>query len=338
MKWALGGVTLIAVIAITAAVSIALTKGSGGGGDGTPSASASPSTSASGTASNSEFASANDTGPVNIIKEDPTCAGFWPVNNNFAATQRNTGWSNRDPSVPATSWTPEVRAQYDEVGKSMRATADQMVPLSKATPHRVVRELYQQFIVFARAYSDSIAHYTSADDNLSGVALAAATTVADLCSAIAKGSAEGRGISLGQPAPPSVLAELGDPNDPVSFMKSADSTCGEWDSILNNFIADPTVAEWQRIDANMPVSALSADQRAVNEAVAPIMTKFADDIERLGRSSTNPTVQDLAVLSAQYRRAYVAALPSYTAADSWLDGTAGRSTNVILRACKAVGG
>jgi hypothetical protein len=220
----------------------------------------------------------------------------------------------------------------------MRATADQMVPLSKATPHRAVRELYQQFIVFARAYSDSITNYTAADDNLSGVALAAATTIADLCSAIVKGSAQGRAISLEQPAPPSVLAELGNPANPVSFMKTADSTCGEWDTILNGFIADPTVAQWQRIDAGMPASGLSADQRAINEAVAPIMTKFADDIERLGRSSSNPTVQDFAVLSAQYRRAYVAALPSYTPADSWLDGTAGRSTNVILRACKAAGG
>jgi hypothetical protein len=131
---------------------------------------------------------------------------------------------------------------------------------------------------------------------------------------------------------------MGDPANPVSFMKTPDSTCSDWDRLLNQFIADPAVIEWQKIDAGMPASGLSTEQRAVNEAVVPVMTKLADDVERLGRSSSNPTIQDFAVMSAQYRRAYVSSLPSYTPADSWLDGTAGRSTNVILRACKAAGG
>ncbi len=42
----------------------------------------------------------------------------------------------------------------------MRNAADQTVALAKLTPHRVMRELYQQFIAYARAYSDAIATYT----------------------------------------------------------------------------------------------------------------------------------------------------------------------------------
>jgi hypothetical protein len=340
MKWALGGVTVIAVIAITAAVSIALTKGSGGGGNGTPSATASPSASASGTASNpgGEIASANDTGPVNIITSDPTCSAWNPINTNFVDTQRKTGWVNRDPSVPSANWTPEIRSQYEQVAKSMRATADQTVPIVKLTPHRVMRELFQQFIVYARAYSDAIPHYVADDDNLSGVALASATTIADICSAINQGSAQSRGATTSDSEAPSKISDVGDPANPVSFMKSADSTCGEWDRLLNQFAADATVNAWAQVSPKIPASGLQPDEIALNEAVAPVMSKLADDVEHLGRSSSNPVIQDFAVLSAQYRRAFVGALPSYVPADSWLDGTAGRSTNIILRACKAAGG
>jgi hypothetical protein len=338
MKWALGGVTLIAVIAVTAAVSIALTKGNGGGGNATPTASAAPT--ASGTASNSggEIASANDTGPVNIIKEDPTCAAWAPINANFVDTQRKTGWVNRDPSIPAANWTPEVRSQYEEVGNVMRTTADQTVPIVKLTPHRVVRELLQQFIVYARAYSDALPHYVADDDNLSGVALASATTIADICSAINQGSAQSRGASMNDPDAPTQIAEVGDPANPVSFMKTADSTCGEWDRLLNHFAADATVNAWAQVSPKIPASGLKPEEIALNESVAPVMSKLADDVEHLGRSSSNPVIQDFSMLSAQYRRAFVSALPSYVPADSWLDGTAGRSTNIVLRACKAAGG
>ena len=45
------------------------------------------------------------------------------------------------------------------------------------------------------------------------------------------------------------------------------------------------------------------------------MDGFADKLEALGDRSGNPTMQDFAMLSAQYRRAYVRSLPSYTPAD-----------------------
>ena len=100
------------------------------------------------------MASADDKGPANIITEDPSCAAWTPINQTFVEIQKK-GWDERDPSIPATDWTPEQRAQYDEVGRAMRAAADQTVPLAKLTPHRVMRELYEQFIAYARAYSDA---------------------------------------------------------------------------------------------------------------------------------------------------------------------------------------
>jgi len=40
-----------------------------------------------------------------------------------------------------------------------------MVALAKRTPHRVMRELYEQFIAYSRAYADRIPTYTPPDDN-----------------------------------------------------------------------------------------------------------------------------------------------------------------------------
>ena len=48
------------------------------------------------------------------------------------------------------------------------------------------------------------------------------------------------------------------------------------------------------------------------------MSANADEMERLGRQSGNPTFEDIAVLAAQYQRAYVTALPTYTSADNFL--------------------
>ena len=42
------------------------------------------------------------------------------------------------------------------------------------------------------------------------------------------------------------------------------------------------------------------------------MSAFADKLQALGERSGNLTLQDFAELSAQYRRAYVQSLPSYT--------------------------
>ncbi len=41
-------------------------------------------------------------------------------------------------------------------------------------------------------------------------------------------------------------------------------------------------------------------------------------LKRLGRTQWQPTFEDFAVLSAQYRRAYVHALPYVHAADNYL--------------------
>ena len=68
-----------------------------------------------------------------------------------------------------------------------------------------------------------------------------------------------------------------------------------------------------------------------------MMTAHADDLEKMGRHSDNPMLEDFAVLSAQYQRAFVKALPTYTPADNYLGEAATFLASTVNSACKAAG-
>lgn len=320
-KWALGAVALLAVIGVTVAVTVSVTSGNERRDDPAP------------TGDTYGLASADDTGPVNIITEDPSCAAWIPIQSTLANSQGN--WANRDPSIPATAWTVAQRAQYEAASDAYRDAADQTVQLVELTPHRVMRELYEQFIAYSRAYIDAIPEYTSEDDYLSGVATASSAALGYICGAISYESAQARApLAKGAPRP-TELAPLSDPNSPARLLTEPDSTCAEWDRLLNQFQVDTKA--WQALDASIPASDWTDEQRAVIDAVIPVMGTFADKIEELGQRSSNPALQDFAVLAGQYRRAYAAALPTYNSADSYLARAANRITAVIYDACNAVG-
>jgi hypothetical protein len=318
-KWGLGALALLVVIGVTAAVTISVTK-DGSEGDSTPKG------------ETFGLASADDRGPANIITEDPSCAAWSPINQAFVDVQRR-GWDERDPSVPATKWTPEQRSHYDEVAAAARTAADQTVALARLTPHRVVRELYEQFIAYARAYSDAIPDYTASDNSLAAVAITASTVLVTTCSAIVYGSAPARG-PLMTSGPQSKVSALTDPNAARPFLQASDSTCAEWDSVINQF-AQETKA-WQGLNPNDPAGTWTPRQRATVDAVIPVMNHSAASIEELASHSGNPILQDFANYAAQYRRAYAASLPTYVPADFYLADTALRTTSLINEACSAV--
>jgi hypothetical protein len=312
-------VALLAVIGVTAAVTISVTKD---GGDGGPTP----------TGDTYGLASADDTGPVNIITEDPSCAAWHPIVSTLAQEERN-GWDQRDRSVPATQWTPEQRIQYEEVAEAMRRAADQTVQLAKVTPHRVMREMYEQFIAYARAYSDAVPTYRSEDNLLAGVVGGTSLALSQVCAAITYESAKAQAPLIAPPPPPTTIAELTDPNKPQLFLGTTDPACTEWIQLLTNFDADTTA--WQALDPNRAASEWNVEQRGIIDAVIPVMKKLADDIEQLGMKSNNPTFQDFAILAAQYRRAYANALPSYQTPDSYLGAASAGITSAVVDACKA---
>lgn len=331
-KWALGGVALAAVIGVTAAVTLSVADNGKGNGNGN-SAPAGVTGPAGG--KTSEIASADDTGPVAIITEDPTCAAVVPIQQTVADKTSN-GWNKRDASKPASEWTPEVRAQFEEAGSAMRTAADQMVPLAKLTPHRVMRELYEQFIVFARAYAETIPTYTAPDDSLALVSNSAISAISHLCGAIANGSAAMRAPLVSLLEPPSDVAPVGDPANPQRFLDKPNPVCGDWHAAQEQFGRD--IVEWNKTDPAIPASQWTPEVKALNESIALVMTQHASRLQGLGQRSGNPALRDFADLAAQYRRAYVVGIPTYRPADQYLARVSSRLSALVGSACDAVEG
>ena len=100
---------------------------------------------------------------------------------------------------------------------------------------------------------------------------------------------------------------------------------------------DRDTTAWRSTDPGIALNQWTPEQKAINDAVTPVMTKFANDMQELAGRSGNPTFRDFADLSAQYRLAYVQALPSYTSADQYLAGASIKLAGLINAACGVFG-
>jgi hypothetical protein len=118
-------------------------------------------------------------------------------------------------------------------------------------------------------------------------------------------------------------------------LSESNPICTEWEAAYEKFDAD--TAAWRELPVDVSADQWTPEERAINEAVAPVMTTFADDIEQLGRRSDNPIFEDFAVLSSQYRRAYVIALSSYTSIDNYLANASTNQVKTVYLACKGAG-
>jgi hypothetical protein len=324
-KWIVIGIAVIAVIAVTVVITVLVVgKDSGGGESPTPT-----------NGNGSDFASANDKGPVGIITDDPTCAGWNRIADGLSAQERNVDWADRDKTIPATSWTPQQRTTYETVAKAMRTASDQTVGLAKATSHRVMRELYVQFGAYVRAFDEKFQTYTADDRHLPEVVDGFAASLVNVCAAITYGVAQAQASLIPPVAAPSELAPVDDPSNSPRFVTSSGPVCSDWASAFEKFDAD--TANWRTLRTDIPADQWTPEQKAVNDAVVPTMNNFADDLEHLGRSSSNAVLEDFAVLSAQYRRAYVLALPSYTSVDNYLANASTNLVKSVYSACEAGG-
>lgn len=328
IKWVLGAVVVVVVVAVSVGATLLFT---GGNSNDTPPTVKSSPPSTAGVAS--DIASANDKGPVKVITEDPTCAPWTPINDTLADRQSN-GWRNRDPAVPSVAWSADVRAIFREVGTAFDAAADQTVPLAKLTPHRVMRELYEQFIAYARAYADSIPGYTARDNHLANVAVSTTYVLINICNAAENDSAAARGPLVSPADTPTITGPPTDPSRPRQFLTSVDPVCLEWTSMVADI--NLAVADWARTDPGLPVDQWSTEQQALTKAVTPALRQNADAMQALGERSDNPVLQDFAILAAIYQRAFLQALPTYGPNDQYLYNTAAQTEALINAACLAV--
>jgi hypothetical protein len=320
------GVAVLLVIAISVGATLMFTRD---GGDASPTATrASPAP--------GEIASANDTGPVAIITEDPTCEPWRPIIDTLAKQERQ-GWESRPYDVPASAWTPEQHRMFVKVADAMRQAADQTVPLAKLTPHRVMRELYEQSIAYWRAYTDSIPDYTERDNFLAGVATDTSGALVAICDAISQGSAATRGPLVQASNSPREIYTSGTPDSPQPFMETNGNTiCGDWKRISDQFDRDG--AQWRDSDPNIPATDWDPQRRQIMTDIIPIITMLADDLLTLGARSENPVIDDFATLAAQYWLAFAIPVPSYNVADSHLSATAAYVTYAVFNACASAVG
>ncbi|WP_135451385.1 hypothetical protein [Mycobacterium sp. DL99] len=323
-KWILGGLALVLAIALAVVITVLVVKPDSGGNG--------PSN-AGPEGSKSVFASADDTGPAGIITDDPTCDAWNSIANEYASAAKSVNWDDRDFNIPASSWTSEQRGMYESVGKAMTEAGDQTANLVKKTPHRVMRALYGQFIAYTRAFVERIQSYTADDDNLVAASNGAGSGLVNICAAIRYRSAQAVAPLVEAVPGPTKVAAPQEASAPARFLAESNPTCSDWDALVSKF--DDDTKSWRSIDKNIPAKEWSPEQKSVNDAVAPIMTASADEIERLGRQSGNPELEDIAILAAQYRRAFVIALPGYTAADAYLELTATNLVRLVNWACKS---
>ncbi|MBU8820767.1 hypothetical protein KL864_33400 [Mycolicibacterium goodii] len=89
-KWVLGAIAVLAIIGVTVAVTTSVTRNNSDG-----SLAGSPTST---DLSHPDVTSANDTAPVSVIIEDPSCAAQKPILDARAAKQAN-GWADRDPAI-----------------------------------------------------------------------------------------------------------------------------------------------------------------------------------------------------------------------------------------------
>lgn len=321
LKWLLVAVAVLLVIGI--GVGATLFYSPDGGGRSPPPATKS---------AQNDLASAEDAGPIDVITDEPTCKTFLDINNSLGDVQRN-GWSDvRATLGPASEWTSEQRNQVEAVASATRAAADQMIALAKQTPHRLVREIYEQFIAYGRAYAERVASYRPADNGLATANVNASAALFGICQTIEYGSAS-RSIAVSPSDPPTKVATVGDPDSATPFLTTPGDTCSAWQTASDKF--DATTSDWQRRDANVPASEWTPDQRAIDTAARPYLTTFADDMTRIGRDSGNPVLEDFAAAAAIYLRATVAAGDRYVSADSWLSYVAFRLNLLVVGACRA---
>ena len=88
-------------------------------------------------------------------------------------------------------------------------------------------------------------------------------------------------------------------------------------------------------DPNIPAAQWTPDQQALFTSVVPTIADNASALQDLGIRSSNPIFRDFSDLAAQYRRAYVQAIPTYVPADNYLDSAASELVIALDEACKA---
>lgn len=330
--WRVGLAALAVVVAVVVAIVLTSSDGESESPAAPPPPSGAPTPPSEPSVVAGPAASAGDVGPVAIITSDVTCQSWRAVQSTMTEAQ-SAGWEQRDSTLPAEVWTPEQRSEYERVGEAMRTTADDAVGLAAMTPHRAMRELYEAYTAYGRAYANALAAYQPAHDIYARANIAAFQSISEICAAADSGAAIARGAAVPPAAPPTAPAPVDNPADPPPFIPEAGPTCARWVPAEAALVAEAD--PWLWIDGSVPFEQWTPEQRAIQDQIAARFAESADTLEADGRGSGNAAFEDFATLAAQYFRAFTAAVPNYAAADRDLGVVGLRLDTLVSAACQA---
>ena len=161
-----------------------------------------------------------------------------------------------------------------------------------------------------------------------------AGAITSICDTIDFGTASGRAPLVVPGAAPAQLPAITDPAQPQRFIAGSSPFCQEWTSMVTQF--DEELGTWRaRADLGVPEVGWSPEQRSLFAGVVPVMQRNADRAQLLGLVTGNVVVADFAALSAQYRRAFIAAVPTYAPPDLYLATVARHLLAATDNACRA---
>jgi serine/threonine protein kinase len=344
-RWWVVGAAAVAMVAVVV-LALVLTQGGSPatntqpGSSGVSSSPSAPSSPAVGAE-----ASAGDTGPAGIITADPTCKTWVGVGGTLFMNSPIEHWfsTHLGQQIPllkvGTAWNPDERAVMEGTAKEVRLAATKTEPLIKATPHRVMREMYEQFVVYARAFAGAIGdQYVPRDSGLGAAEENLANELISICMDVTSGAATTRASLVPAAEAPAHPAAPQDPANLQRYVGSADiAACVQVSAVAHKYGDNPTVKDWAKNNQGLAASLWTPQQKAVSDAAAPLMTGVADDLLHAAQGGTNATMLDFATLSGQYQRAIVAALPSYGPSDGELYGAAEYLRRALMDSCDAIG-
>lgn len=332
-SWAVAGVALVLAL-VAAGVAVTLLRHDSGG---RPIAATTPTTT---TTTMPPAASAGDVGPVGLITEEPTCVRWLAISPKWPVDPPMSIAGVPPVTVPRNAWTPQQQSALQTVATNLRAEAGQIALLANTTPHRVMRELYEQFVAYGRAFADAVAgNYVPDDASLLYSKNHVLDTLTSVCVAIRAGAPAARSALLtAAPGAPSRVASPQDPADPQRFVTASDlPACVGLESLTGNYASNPTVTAWIDADESIPASKWDPKHKALIDAVAPILSTLADDVERTTGQGNNPVMADFGTLLAQYERIFVKTLPTYGPGDFHLEAVASSMLYMLAQACHTVG-
>lgn len=314
---ALIGLTLsytVIVIAVVAVVVSTVTGPADAGQrpPGAPSstnASPTPATRPSTTTTTSVMSAPPSSDAISAVINEPSCGVLEGIDRERAKATLDLPAATM---YAASEWSPEQRDIMTGAAQAFRTAADRLVPSIEQTPNRFVRELYEQYVAYSRAFADAVPNYVAAQSGFAYAAIFINQVVLGICAVVERGKpdvylAQIPPIDIGQPPPPPPP----DPANPPVMLTQVMPNCDQWRSAMPVSLSTELMTDRSKGD------------------------QYAEVLLGLGAGGANPLAYDIAAFTAYYLR--VAAVVTDTNVQQGYRNVGTAVWDFINSACKAAG-